>query len=171
MPYRRPAPIGEHHLTDRFSCGEATLDAWLRDTALYNQSQQYTRTFVIADANFRVVAYHSLCAGMIHRNDVTRSVRGGKAPAEIPVALLARLAVDSDHQGKGLGPALMRSALQSAVSAGQVVAFRAIMVDALNAKAASFYAKFGFRLSKISPTKMLLPMKDVIASLEEATKL
>lgn len=138
--------------------------------ALHNQAQQYTRTFVIADADYRVVAYHSLCAGMIHRNDVSRSVKGGQAPNEIPVALLARLAVDTRFQRRGLGPALLRNALQSVVSAGQAVAFRAVMVDAINDDAAAFYRKFGFRPSKISPTKLLLPMKDVIASLDAATR-
>ena len=170
MAYRRPEPLSERHQIKQFRCGEEALDAWLCDMALYNQVQQYTRTFVIADAAYNVVGYHSLCAGMIHRNDVSRSVKGGQAPNEIPVALLARLAVDSSHQGRGLGPALLRNALQAAVSAGQAVAFRAVMVDALNVRAIGFYTKFGFRPSKISPSKLLLPMKDVLSSLEKASE-
>lgn len=170
MAYRRPAPISEGHVTSDFHCGEATLDAWLREMALYNQTRQYTRTFVIADEDYNVVGYHSLCAGMIHRNDVPRSVKGGRAPNEIPVALLARLAVDKRHQGRNLGGALMRNALQSAVSAGQVVAFRTVMVDAISEQAVKFYAKYGFRPTRISPSKLILPMKDIIASLEEASQ-
>ena len=155
-------------MTGSFSCGQPSLDAWLRDMALYNHHQQFTRTFVIADGDFNVVGYHSLCAAMIHRDDVSRSIKGGKAPMDIPVALLARLAVDQGHQGLGLGAALMRNALQSAVAASRTVAFRAVMVDAIDETAASFYRKFGFLPTRISPTKLLLPMKTVLASLEEA---
>ena len=42
------------------------------------------------------------------------------------------------------------------------------MVDAIDETAASFYRKFGFLPTRISPTKLLLPMKTVLASLEEA---
>ena len=169
MGYRKPVPLIDHHDCSDFDCGEVTLNAWLRDMARYNQEQRYTRTFVIADEDFRVVGYHSLCAGMIHRNDVSRGVRGGRAPTDIPVALLARLGVDNRHQGKGLGSALLRNALQAAVSAGQSVAFRAVMVDAIDDDAIRFYTKFGFQASRISPSKLLLPMKTILASLEEAT--
>ncbi len=58
--------------------------------ALHNQREGYTRTFVIADADKKVVAYHSLCAGMISRNEAPRVIGGHGAPGEIPVALLAR---------------------------------------------------------------------------------
>lgn len=170
MPYRKPVPLGEHHVLAHFSCGEPALDDWLRHTALYNQTKQYTRTFVVADADFRVVGYCSLCAGMIHRDDAPRAVKGGQAPNEIPVALLARLAIDAAHQGNGLGGALMRHALRAVVSAGQTVAFRAVMVDAISESAADFYRKYGFRQSRISPTKLLLPIKDIVAALEAATK-
>lgn len=106
--------------------------------ALYNQTQGYTRTFVIADEHFNVVGYHSICAGMIHRNDVSRSAKGSKAPQELPIAVLGRLAVTKDHQGRGLGPALLRNALMSVVSAAQLVAFRGVVVHAIDDDAMNF---------------------------------
>ena len=137
--------------------------------ALYNQAQGYARTFVITQNDFRILGYHSLCAGIINRSDVSRSIKGSHAPTDIPVALLARIAVDKSAQGTGIGAALMSNAFRSAVSAGQSVAFRAIMVDALDDEALGFYKKYGFEPSKISPTKLLLPMNKIIASLDEAT--
>lgn len=169
MGFRRPAPLDLRHSVADFDCGKPLLNAWLADMARYNQEQGYTRTFVIADDAYRVVGYHSLCAGMINRNDVPRSVKGGQAPQDIPVALLARLAVDRACQDMGLGAALLSHALRAAVSAGQSVAFRAVMVDALDEDAMRFYLKHGFEPSRISPSKLLLPMRKVLASLEEAT--
>lgn len=135
--------------------------------ALYNQSQGYTRTFVIADQHFNVVGYHSVCAGMIHRSDVSRSVKGSQAPNELPVAVLARLAVSKQHQGRGLGPALLKNALLSVVSAAQLVAFRAVVVHAIDDDAMSFYKKFAFQETKGMDRRLILPAKDIAASLAQ----
>lgn len=168
--YRRPAPLSETHSTENFDCGEPELNAWLKDMALYNQGQNYTRTFVIADRDFNVVGYQSLCAGMIHRSDVTRTAKGSRAPNDLPVAVLARLAVDKNHQCHGLGADLMRNAMVSTISAGQLVAFRGIVVDALNGSAQRFYAQYGFLETKISPTKLILPAKVILRHIELAAK-
>lgn len=144
------------------------LDDWLRDMALYNQQQGYSRTFVIADESNVVVGYHSLCAGMISRNGTPRQVKGKQAPAQIPVALLARLAVDEKHQGQGLGAALLKNALLSVVSAAQAVAFKAVMVHALDKESETFYRKFGFLDAKGIEGTLFLPTQGIMASMLEA---
>ena len=169
MRYRKPCPIADHHILDSFHSGKPSLDDWLKDMARYNQEQGYSRTFVIADGNYNVVGYHSVCAGMIHRNDVSRSVKGSKAPLEIPVAILARLAVSADHQGGGLGRALLKNALMSVVSAAQVVAFRGIVVHAIDNEAVTFYKKFHFQETKGMARRLILPARDIVASLNHVT--
>ncbi|MBB3963733.1 GNAT family N-acetyltransferase [Rhizobium metallidurans] len=167
--FRKPVPLSEHHLVDDFDSGKPALDGFLKDMALYNQQQEYTRTVVIATEDYRVVGYHSLCAGMISRNSAPRQVKGHRAPGEIPVALLARLAVDRRHQNVGLGRALLKHALMSVVSSSRSVAFRAVMVHALDDEAEAFYLKFGFRAAKGLERTLLLPTKDIVASLAQAT--
>lgn len=164
--FRKPAPLGDHHRVDDFDSGKPSLDAFLKEMALYNQHQGYSRTFVIADAGYRVVGYHSLCAGMISRENARRQVKGHQAPKEIPVALLARLAVDRRYQGEGLGLASLKNALLSVISTSQLVAFRAVMVHALDDEAEMFYAKFGFRAAKGLERTLLLPTKDIAMSLQ-----
>ncbi len=165
MGFRKPTPLTENHIVDGFESGKPALDAWLRDMALYNQAQGYTRTFVIADEDFRVAGYHAVCAGMIHRNDVSRPVRGHPAPSELPVAVLARLAVTREHQGKGLGPALLKNALLSIVSASQVVAFRGVVVHAIDDDAVKFYKRYHFQETKGMERRLILPCNDIVASL------
>lgn len=167
--FRKPAPLGDHHRLDAFESGKPALDAFLKEMALYNQHQGYSRTFVIADVDYRVVGYHSLCAGMINRENAPRQVKGHQAPKEIPVALLARLAVDHTYQKQGLGLALLKNALLSVISTSQLVAFRAVMVHALDDEAEAFYGKFGFRAAKGLERTLLLPTKDIAASLQAAT--
>lgn len=163
--YRKPAPLGDRHGLADFDSGKPALDAFLKEMALHNQAQGYTRTFVIADADFRVVGYHSLCAGMISREHAPRSVKGHPAPGEIPVALLARLAVDRHHHGRGLGGELLKNALLAVVATADVIAFRAVMVHALDDDAERFYLKYGFRPAKGLERTLLLPVKDILASL------
>ena len=167
MPYRKPAPIDQNHVLSGFQSGKPSLDEWLRDMALHNQAQGYTRTFVIADDEFNVVGYHSICAGMIHRNDLSRSAKGSRAPAEIPVAIVARLAVTREHQGMGLGRALLKNALLSVVSAGQFVAFRGVVVHALDDEAVRFYLKYQFQETKGMERRLVLPAADIAASLAQ----
>jgi ribosomal protein S18 acetylase RimI-like enzyme len=138
--------------------------------ALYNQSQGYSRTFVIAEENYNVVGYHAICAGMIHRNDVPRAVKGARAPSELPIAVLARLAVSEAHHGKGLGSALLRNALLSAVSAAQLVAFRGVVVHAIDDDAVRFYKKYEFRETTGMERRLILPANDIVASLAKVTR-
>jgi GNAT superfamily N-acetyltransferase len=165
LPYRKPAPISDRHVLTDFSSGKPALDDWLKDMALYNQSQGYSRTFVIADEDYRVVGYHAVCAGMIHRNDVPRSVKGSRAPTELPVAVLARLAVSRDQQGRGLGAALLRNALMSIVSAAQLVAFRGVVVHAIDDDALKFYKKYHFQETAGMDRRLILSVNDIVASL------
>lgn len=166
--FRKPAPLGDHHRIDAFDSGKPSLDAFLKDMALYNQHQGYSRTFVIAEADYRVAGYHSLCAGMISRDNAPRQVKGHQAPKDIPVALLARLAVDRRYQKQGLGLALLKNALLAVLSTSESVAFRAVMVHALDDEAEAFYARFGFRAAKGLERTLLLPTKDIAASLQAA---
>ncbi len=82
--------------------------------------------------------------------------------------MLARLAVDRRYQRQGLGDALLKNAFLSVVSSAQLVAFRAVMVHALDDEAEVFYLKYGFRKAKGLERTLLLPTKTIVASLEAA---
>lgn len=166
--FRKPAPLDENHRVEDFFSGKPALDEFLKDMALHNQQQGFSRTFVIADADFRVAGYHSLCAGMISRDNAARQAKGHRAPHEIPVALLARLAVDRRYQGQGLGRALLKNALLAVIPSSQLVAFRAVMIHAIDQDAERFYEKFGFRAAKGLERTLLLPTKDIALSLQAA---
>ncbi len=73
--YRKPVRLGPEHDLRDFDSGRSVLDTFLKDMARYNQEQGFTRTFVIADNDFNIVGYYSLCAGMIARHHVPRSIK------------------------------------------------------------------------------------------------
>lgn len=70
-------------------------------------------------------------------------------PEPIPVMVIGRLAVDRDHQGKGLGSALLRDALLRVVNAAFIAGIRAVLLHAISADAKRFYEKAGFAPSPL----------------------
>jgi len=146
------------HRVDQFSCGEASLDRWLIAYAGQNQQRDAARTFVTTDPDGKVAGYYTLVAAQVEHEHATSTVRGGLSRHfPIPVALIARLAVTAQHQGAGLGRSLLLDALQRVIRASDQLAIRAVTVDALDVRAASFYQHFGFEPSPLAPhTQMIL---------------
>ena len=168
MRLRKPEPLAAHHDTASFESGEPSIDAWLRDMALYNQEQNYPRTFVVTATKGRVVGYRAMCTASIHRTDLPRSQRGRNPLTDIPCALIARMGVHRTLQGNGLGAELLTGALIDTVSAAQTIAFRAVLVHALSPQAAAFYRRFGFEPLPKQPLTLFLPTIDILASLRGA---
>ena len=97
---KSPAPLADDHEIDDFASGEPQLDDWLRRRARANQASGASRTYVACEGN-RVVAYYALASGAIDQAVVPGKFRRNM-PDPIPVAVLARLAVD-DHLRDSLG--------------------------------------------------------------------
>jgi integrase len=90
------------HRVDHFSSGEASLDRWLIAYAGQNQQRDAARTFVTAEPDGKVVGYYTLVAAQVEHEQATSGVRQGLSRHfPIPVALIARLAVTTQHQGAG----------------------------------------------------------------------
>lgn len=97
------------------------------------------------DADGTVSRYHTLVAAQVRHEAAAIGVgRGILQHFPIPVALLARLAVDRGRQGEGLGRRLLLDAIRRVIRASDELAVRAITADASDARAAAFYGHFGF---------------------------
>jgi len=153
----------QHGLAD-FSCGNGQLDSWLKKFAWTNQRAETSKTYV-AHRDGRVVGYHSLAAGSVHRHEAPERIAHGIAKHPVGLVLLARLAVDRSEQGRGLGKALLRDALGRIAQAADVVGIRAVMVHAIDDAARQFYVHHGFQPSPVDPFQLLLLMKDLRVSI------
>lgn len=144
------------HDVTSFSCGDELLDRWLVRYAGQNQRRDAARTFVAATTDQRVYGYYTLLAGQLdHREATPETSKGLSQHFPIPVAILARLAVDVSHQGQGIGAALLNDALVRVVRASEQVAVRAVVVHAVDEKAAAFYERFGFRALSTRPQTLM----------------
>lgn len=152
-----PQPLTAEHRLEGFSCGESTLDEWLRRRALINQTSGASRTFVVTDEAQQVLAYYALAAGTVSHQESPGSIRRNM-PDPVPVMVLARLAVDQRLQGQQFGGALLKDALQRAVAVAQNIGVRALLVHALNERARQFYTHYGFVSSPVNPMTLMLPL-------------
>lgn len=157
--------LTKDHDVSKFDCGKASLNDWLKRFALTNQQSDSARTYVLHRAS-RVVAYYSLSAGAVRKEESPLRVAKGLAQHPIGVILLARLAVDLGERGAGLGKALLADALSRALDASDAIGARAVLVHAIDDQAAAFYRKFGFEPSPLDPKQLMLLMKDLRATLK-----
>jgi GNAT superfamily N-acetyltransferase len=158
-----PQPLVDVHEVAEFDSGEPALDAWLRRRARANQASGATRTFVLCD-QARVVAYYALASGSIAVESAPGRFRRNM-PSPIPVAVLARLAVDKNWRGHGLGRALFRDSAQRVAHAADSIGIRGIVVHAISEQAKSFYMALGFDLSPLEPMTLVVTLADIRAIL------
>ncbi len=152
----------DRHEVTGFACGEESLDRWLQRYAGQGERRDSTRTFVIADADAAVVGFYTLVAGQIEHGQATEAVRKGLSRHfPVPAAILARLAVDSRRQGHGLGARLLNDALERICRAAQEVAVRAVVVHAIDERAAAFYERFGFRSLSSAPRTLMVTLAEL----------
>jgi GNAT superfamily N-acetyltransferase len=147
------------HDVTTFSCGNELLDRWLIRYAGQNQRRDAARTFVLSTDERIVYGYYTLLAGQLdHQAATSETSKGLSRRFPIPVAILARLAVDREHHGRGIGAALLNDALVRVVHATREVAVRAVVVHALDENAAAFYERFGFSSLSIAPRTLMVTL-------------
>jgi predicted N-acetyltransferase YhbS len=83
------------------------------------------------------------------------------ARQQIPLMVLAQLAVAVEHQGQGLGAALLKDAIGRTLAAADIAGIRALAVLAKDGRAQGFYAHFGFRPSPSDPLHLFVLLKDL----------
>ena len=159
-----PELLADRHDAGDFCSGEASLDEWLRKRARANQVSGASRTYVLCEAN-KVVGYYALASGIVTMDAAPGRFRRNM-PNPIPVAVLARLAVDRNKQGQGMGRALFRDAAQRVAQAADVIGIRGIVVHAISEHARNFYLALGFDPSPSEPLTLMVTLSDVRAALQ-----
>lgn len=154
-----PVPLEPHHGVESFDCGNTTLDDWLKLHALQAQASGSARTFVVGDGE-RVAGYFSLTVGQIDTTEAPERVRRGMGRYPFPVVILARLAVDADYQGRGIGRGMLQDAIRRTVTIAEQAGIRALLTHPIDAEADAFYRRYGFEVSPVRDRQLILRLKD-----------
>jgi len=169
-PLNAPVLLTKSHEIAGFDSGQPPLNSFLIKYALQNQASGGARTYVLTRAE-RVIGYYSLESASVSPEDAPARVLKGQGRYPEPAILMARFAVDSSEQGKGLGKAMFRDALRRSLSGSEIIGGRAFLVHAKDEKARAFYLKFGMEESPTNPLHRLFLFKDIRQSLEATIKL
>jgi GNAT superfamily N-acetyltransferase len=155
----RVEPLGPQHDRSGFDCGVEALNRYLKIQASQDARRHLAAPFVLLEAE-TVGGFYTLSATAIALSGLPQAT-AKKLPRypDVPAALLGRLAVDQRLRGKGYGRALLADALYRAAKS-PIAAF-AVVVDAKDAAAASFYRREGFLPFPDQPHRLFLPMQAI----------
>ena len=162
--YRPPEPLGDHRDLTGFRCRSSEQTEWLHRYARQSASTRTTRVFVVTGHDGdQVVAYYSWCMAQIDTRDAPARLRKGAGRYPQPVALLARLGVDIDHEGQGLGTGLLQDVFARLVELSNRIGCRGLLVHAESAQARDFYLHLvpEFEPSPTDALHLVLLMKDI----------
>jgi GNAT superfamily N-acetyltransferase len=158
--------------TDVFDCGDEPLNNYLQRHALINQQKSSIGvTYVAVDESAPgvVLGYFTLAASSIPRDRLPKKHVRGLPPYDLPLILLARLAVDKRFAGRGLGRALLSEAFRIALRVADDVGCRLIITDAYLDKVA-WYAHYGFvsmdNTAESQTQKMFIDIRTIRAALQ-----
>ena len=157
-----------------FSCGRPELDDFFARHALANDRRGFGRVFVLGSPDGsppRVRGFYTPSMGDMERGDFAKTLprgeRQGLPRYPIPVAVIGRLAVHAAAQRQGVGEALLMDAFQRIIVAAEHTACAAVVVDAKDAAAERFYARYSFETLDPEaefPRRMLVPMATLLAA-------
>jgi len=98
--------------------------------------------------------------GQVDTANAPARVSKGMGRYPIPVVILARLAVATGYQGRGIGAAMLRDAVRRTLAIAEQAGIRALLTHPVDDAAACFYQRFGFTPSPLREQQWLLLLKD-----------
>jgi hypothetical protein len=108
-----------------------------------------------------VVGYYALAAAQVAPDAATeRALKGQPRTRPVPAVLLARLAVDREHQRAGVGRSLLQDVMLRCLEAAEAIGARVLLVHAKHEVAKAWYTQYGFGESPTDPLHLLMLLKD-----------
>ncbi len=152
--------LARRHAVEKFDCGQEGLNRFLARFALSNQQANASQTYVGLDGE-AICGYYSLVVSEVAFADAPERLKKGLARHPVPLMLIARLAVGTAWQGKGVGAGLLKDAMLRTMQAADIGGIRALAAHAKDDKARAFYEHFGFAASPTDPLHVFMLVKDL----------
>lgn len=166
--YRPPRLIATDDDVDGFRCRSGAQTQWLRYYARQAHGAGTSRVRVVTRLDgVEVVAYYAWSMAGITISDAPPRMRKGAGRYPQPVALLTRLGVSIDHEGRGLGAGLLQDVIARTAQLGIEIGCRGLLVHAETTEARDFYLHLipEFERSPTDDLHLVLLMKDLVKTL------
>ncbi len=153
-------PLSRHHNRNAFCCGIESLDAYLRRQATQDVKRRISRVFIARypEDPARIVGYYTLSSLSIDLPALPDQAAKKLPRHPIPAALTGWLAVDASARSKGIGKMLLSNTIRRTLAVSDDIAIYALVVDAINKDAESFYLRYGFSRLAYSSSWLFLPL-------------
>ena len=140
------AHLEKKHNRQEFTCGIETLDDYLKTQASQDMKKNVAVTYVLTSGETeQVLGYYTLSSFGIVAGELPEDiVRKLPRYPVLPGILIGRLARDKKFHGKDIGLYLLMDALKRSLDISNQLGSVAVIVDAKNEKAVSFYKGYGF---------------------------
>ena len=157
--------ITRQHDRKTFDCGVDELNQYLQQQARQKTVKHVSKTYVacLDSAPATIIGYHALTGYSVTTPPAHRDYQ--KYPYPLSAVKLARLAVDSSHQGRKIGERLLIDAIHRTVLVALQISAIGLFVDPMTAKIIPFYQQYGFLPADPddhSRIEMWLPIKTCI---------
>lgn len=161
IPFRRDVD------RSAFRCGKPELDTWIERYAGQSERNDTTRTFLAIDDD-ALVGYYATTACELDLDEAAPAFGVGECRYPVPAMLIARLAVGTSAQGRGLGGRLLVDALGRLLDVSRSIGFEVVVVDAIDHNASAFYRRFGFTAFQDDDLHLFLTTKSLRLTFDKA---
>lgn len=153
--------LGKPHRKKEFDCGRKSLNDYLAKIAKQDVEKGVAVCYILEGEENRVLGYFTLSSGSVPKEEIPREeLKRFPLYSDIPFAIIERLAIDKNFQGRGFGDFLLIEAFTKILEISEVLGIAGVFVDPIDDSAVRFYLKFRFiRLN--SSNRMFLPMATI----------
>ena len=132
----------------KFDSGEELLNIYLKQYALKNDVNGIAKTFLcVSDDKTSLIGFFSLSTANIQFDEYKNLNKESIPHYPIPCVRIARLAVDKNEQGKGVGKYLLKECFLRILLISKTIGVYLVIVDAKESST-GFYEHYGFNLLK-----------------------
>ncbi len=156
--------LNSAHNRKGFASGSEPLDRYFRELVTQDVKRRVSNCFVALDPAGAVAGYYTFAAASLPLTELSADEKQ-RLPryALLPAGLIGRLAVGQKYQGQRLGGALIMDAAARAARAEPAIF--ALIVDATDDLAVTFYQRYEFRRFASRPASLFLPIATALQAL------
>jgi len=158
--------LDSRHDRSKFESKYPELTQYLKQQATQHSKKGLSKTYVAVETESLqlpksiIKGYYSISNSHIPLDQLSPEL-ANKYRYPVPIVLLARLAVDINLIGQGLGKILLVDAMKRINTMSDDVGISAIATDAKDDDAKDFYEHFGFTALQDNPYKLFIPLTTV----------
>jgi predicted GNAT family N-acyltransferase len=164
-PVLRFEPLDKKkHDRAAFSCEQESLERYLKEHATQEIKKRVAAVYVLTLDGKTIAGYYTLSHYAIDAGELPPElVQQLRLPKydKLPATLLGRLARSKQFKGRGLGELLLMGAMKRALEHSRNIASVAVVVDAIDENARTFYIRYGFIDIPNHSNRLFMPMMTV----------